>query len=267
MENNDGIALDNSKIKQEIKGDNNSITIKSGLSIDDVYSLAKRLFDENFPILQDVAISIVEQRVKEFLDALKEQFLNDGFENFLCFAKPDTQYSLYEAMREYSKYGGGDLLSLLVDLVFKRVKNESNLRLKISVDEAINLAARLSSKDLNYLSLTFLSKQVKIGRLTGSNETDVCNFFNEMARLMPINGNEHPYLNSLNCFVINLGKPTEVIEKTYSLKKGSLTGKVDQTYEKLPHDYALSYQAIVLAIANLKKIRPDTDFDLSIWIK
>ena len=59
--------IDMQDIKQIVKGDGNTVNINKGLGVEDVYQLALKLFTDNFPILQQQAIDVVNNRIDVFL--------------------------------------------------------------------------------------------------------------------------------------------------------------------------------------------------------
>lgn len=66
------------------------------------------------------------------------------------------QYALFTAQRDYARSGKKDLKMLLVDILVERAKVGSNELKKIVLNEALQVAPKLTTQQLNALSIRFL---------------------------------------------------------------------------------------------------------------
>jgi hypothetical protein len=134
----------------------------TGLSITDVKELAKSVFIENFPKLQEVAkqeaeknrdlfITELDQRIK---DKLTEEEINK-------FNKPDIQYTLKDAILSASRKDNPSTRTILSNLIVERVKNDGIEFKEIVYNEAIGTIPRLTKNHLNILAFAFITKYAR----------------------------------------------------------------------------------------------------------
>lgn len=249
--------------KQIIKG-NNNIT-NNGLSVDDALIIANSLFKSNFPLLQQEAEKIVNERIDCFLNSFTAEAEKEGIEDFSCFKSPDMQYAFYDSMKTFARYGTDELLEILNKLLINRMRVDE-LKIKIAIDNAINIATKLDDESLNYLSLMFLSKQV-VFLECDRNTDNLIKKYNDFADKMPISKNHAEYLDSLGCLRICLGNAIETIAQSHNISFNSISGLISNKFKFIHGDYATSHPGTVLAIINIKRYFPDEEFDLNKWIE
>lgn len=252
-------------IKQNIKGDGNTTIVNTGISPEDAYQIALSLFKENFPVLQQEASETVRSRVDELFAETTKKIYQKGVDGFSSFKEPDMQYALYESMKSYARYGTKELLDVLSELVADRAGFIDDLKVKVAIDDAIGMVQKMTQPALNYLTMVFICKQVKMGCVKNAN--DLISMTTSLVNSFPFEAGDVAFLDSIGCFRIDLDKPSERLAKTYEIKKESLVGMFPNCIDELPHDYSLTYPAIVLAIVNAKNKRPDIKFDLKTWIR
>ena len=135
----------------------------SGLSVTDVKELAKSVFIENFPKLQEVAkqeaeknrdlfITELDQRIK---DKLSEEEINK-------FNKPDIQFALKEAVVTASRKNSQESRTILSNLIVDRVKNDGIEFKEIVYNEAISTISQLTTNHLNILAFTFITRYARL---------------------------------------------------------------------------------------------------------
>lgn len=130
-----------------------NITI--GVTYSEARQIAEDVFQKNFPFLVAEAKKIVEERANELIIELLIKLQNSGIPIDIA-SDPDMQYSIFTAQRDYARSGKIDLKNLLVDVLVERAKIGNSELKKIVLNEAIEIAPKLTTKQLNAISLRFL---------------------------------------------------------------------------------------------------------------
>ena len=255
IDNNNGVIADNN---------NGTINITNGASVNDVYLIASSLFRDNFYKLQDIAVQKVNERFEVFLEQFKKELEEKHFDNFMLFENPDTQYALCDCIKAYARYGDDVLLHMLISIMSERLCSDENFKIKVAIDEAIQIMPKIDQESLNYLTIMFATKQVRF--ILPPDISVVSNHFNKLIDTFPYEKKCSDYLNSLGCFRIDLGSSYSRISKVYGVNEKQLEAQLNPRFKLIHGDYSLSYPAIVLAIVNLKKKRPNTEIKLGTWI-
>ncbi len=243
------------KVKQIAQKESNVIqiaqqNIQNGLTLDDALKIANDLFDKNFPVLVDKANECIKQRVEE----LKQELINtcsaQQLTDFSAFEDPDLQFALYKAQQNYARFGKKENLSLLCNLLVSRIKkNNEDMSIKIALDNAIKIAPFLSESHLDFLALTFLSKQVKLGIKTKSeflfNMTYIAKSFPNAKET------SWQYLLSLNCLELVLGDADERLKSIYDFMKDE-EFTLPKIFNIVSADHGTSHIGTILAIAHIE---------------
>ncbi|KZZ86238.1 LPO_1073/Vpar_1526 family protein [Bacillus sp. SJS] len=135
-----------------------SVTINNGLSYSDVKEIVLDTFHANFLQLSNDAANLAKQRAEELTnDYLK--MLKEKDESALdAMNDPDMQYTFYTAQREYARSGNKDLSEMLVDILFERSRIKEKPLMQIVLNECVEIAPKLTSSQLDILSLVFIFK-------------------------------------------------------------------------------------------------------------
>lgn len=127
-----------------------------GVSTGEARQIADDVFKVNFLQLQGEARIIGQERVKELIEEFFIKFKKEDPALLGVFKDPNMQYALFTAQRDYALSGNEDLRALLVNILIDRTKmNDHNLK-KIVLNEAIQVASKLTSKQLDAITLRFL---------------------------------------------------------------------------------------------------------------
>lgn len=127
-----------------------------GLTYNDVRQIADDVFKANFLMLQGEARSIAQQRAEELITSFLVELQKEKDIEMDAAKDPDMQYVLFTAQRDYARSGNKDLEMLLVDILVQRVKIGNDELKKIVLNEAIQIAPKLTIKQLNAISVRFL---------------------------------------------------------------------------------------------------------------
>jgi len=135
------------------------VVIQQGSSYSEIKEIAKDVFKQNFLTLRDEASSLAIERANEFTIKLVEELKIRKPDTMQNAKTPGFQYALYEAQKNFAKTGDKDMAEVLVDILIDRLEfNDRNLR-QIVLDESIGIIPKLTSSQLDVLTLVFLLKR------------------------------------------------------------------------------------------------------------
>ena len=153
-----------------------SITIHQGISYSDAKEIALDVYKANFLQLSADAANLARQRAEEltddFLSRLKEENENAIEE----ISNPGMQAAIYEAQKQYAKTGDADLQELLVDILVERASTPDRNIHQIVLDESLEVAAKLTTEQMDALTVNFILSRTKNQRLI--NLESISNFIN-----------------------------------------------------------------------------------------
>lgn len=177
------------------------------------------------------------------------------------------QFILNKSQQEYARFGTDTLRELLCEIIINRINYNSDYYMKIILDEAVDVVKSLSVVHLNYLSLIFLCKQVKMSNINSIEALkDHCEYICSKLPVPDNIGNCVPFLNMLGLFTISLGNASQVYSKRYGLELEKVKEILPSMMYSIPGDYMLSPIGIVIAIINAQN-KTDFSLDFKIWIK
>lgn len=154
------------QIHKQEGGDNSTnfqaevVNIQYGISLTEAKAIANEVFQQNFIQLKGDAANIAIERATKITD----QFLKKLEKNqhlLSNFSDPGVQDSMFNVQKEYAKSGDADLGNILVDLLMERAGSTGRTILQISLDEAIKTVPKLTTGQLDAISLNFLITKVK----------------------------------------------------------------------------------------------------------
>ena len=127
-----------------------------GISYSDAKEIAMDVFKRNFYDLGDNVKNIVNERAEEILDNYFEKLLHEGPKYIENTADPDIRYLIYEVQKNYARRGDKITEELLVETLVQRTISKNNLTKELVLNEAIITIPKLTSKQMDILSLIFL---------------------------------------------------------------------------------------------------------------
>ena len=261
---------ENTKISQKIQeGDNNTqigVQYNYGITPEEASKMAIDLFLDNFPKLKKIASDVARERVDELVLEIINKLNEKANINWSVFSEPDMQYILFEAEKGYARLGNKDRLNILSELIINRMQLNEFDYTKIIVDKSIEIVNSLNSAQIDFLSLSFIGKQVKFNDI--SSVSDINNIYGYFSSIFTLEGFDESmisYLYMLGCFELNLGTVLENISKIYNIKKEEIENILPPIYNVVHADYKLSQAAIIIAITNLHK-KTKYKFDINTWV-
>lgn len=153
------------KTTQTSKSGDNSTTIQAetvnihqGLTYSDVKAIALDVFNSNFLKLSQEALSTAVQRAEEITNNFILRLQKDKPNSLESVKDPGFQNALYEAQKSYAKTGDKDMADVLVDVLVDRVEHQERNLKQIVLDESISVIPKLTSSQLDSLTIVFLLK-------------------------------------------------------------------------------------------------------------
>lgn len=221
-----------------------------GISPEKAIEITNKLFYDNFPKLKEEAFEIVTQRITELETKLFEKLSENPNINYSVFADPDMQYVLFEAEKMYARIGNSDCLDRLCSLIETRMENNKDDYLKLIIDSAIQITPKLSSGQINYLTIMFLLKRAHFNDIKAIE--DLSNTLNNLERLYgPVSAKGFSLLHNLGCFDFYLGNVEDILSKKYSLDKNQIVAVMPADFKSVSGDYFTSDIGTVIAISNI----------------
>lgn len=236
----------------------------TGMSPEQAVDFAMDLFWKNFPKLQATAEEVARKRVEEFCKDTVKKLQRDGTNNYATLADPGVQYALVDAQKSYARYGEKEMLDMLTEIVYTRVKHNDDFILKVTIDKALSIVNMITAKQLDLLSLMFICTRVKFGNITTLK--DLCEHFNYLEeKFGHVDVMSIPYLNMLGCMQITLPDPVEAYVNAYGFDRQDIEDICPDFITDLNNDYGLSFVGIVLGIINAE-LKTDFRFNTKTWI-
>lgn len=138
-----------------------SITIHQGISYADAKEIALDVYKANFLALASDAAETARQRAEEITDDFLKKLTDENEAALSQMSTPGMQSALYEAQKQYAKTGDKDLQGLLVDILVDRAGEADRTIHQIVLDESLQVAAKLTTEQIDALTLNFLLTQTK----------------------------------------------------------------------------------------------------------
>lgn len=237
-----------------------------GLTPKEACDLAMQMFYDNFPKLQEVAREIAEKRVSELMSEIATKIGEKQLTDMTPLGDPDVQYVMYEAQKNYARFGTQDMLSTISELVAERIQfNHKKICLKVAIDRAIQIVPMLTAEQLDALSLLFLATRVKYSTIHNLDELE--EYLDKISLVFEkADFSSMSYLNILGCLEMYIHHPAKLYAKIYNLQEKDVKSILPEIIEKTYGDYSTSHIGTILAIVNAE-LKLNEKFDPSIWIQ
>lgn len=239
--------------------------INYGISPEQAFQIVMDLFNQNFPKLQALAKETAEKRANEFCQEVIQKIVNNGIQDFRVLADPDVQYILYEAQKNYARFGTSEMLNTLTGLVTQRIAHDNEFVLKVAIDKAVEIAPLLSPEQLNYLSLLFMCTRTSTTSVKTIENLE--SYLNGLVAIVGIvDFSSCDYLNMLGCLQIGIYNAVDSLANRYNFSKQEVEKICPQQIKKVTGSYITSHIGTILAITNLEAHHgPKLDPKMWIW--
>lgn len=226
------------------------------------------LFMENFPKLQALAKETAEQRATELTNEILKKLEDKQVKDFTPFTEPDVQYILYEAQKNYARFGENETMNILTELVVNRIQNDHRGHFKRVVDNAIVVAGELSSTQLDCLSALFALTKVRYSHI--KNIEDLKAYFDYISSTFDLENidyeQEISYLTFKGCLQLELPDIAEIQSQQYHLEQDEVENIMSKGIKQFTADYGISEIGIILAIINAEH-KGRYRYNPHIWIR
>lgn len=201
--------------KQKLESGNDSTNYQSagditvnqqGLSYTEVKDVAMMIFKTNFVNLGEQVDHIVNERAEKIINDYLEKLRKENPEAILNTIDPDIRYGIYEAQKSYARSGREDTEKLLVNLLYERTVTSNDEMRRIILNEALEVASKMTNLHINLLSISFLGRMVNFTNKV--NPENFVNLISPFAYVFELNKDKYTdyyLLASLGCGEISIG--------------------------------------------------------------
>lgn len=237
-----------------------------GLSPEKAAEMAIELFYQNFPKLEADAEKIVNKRVTELTVEILKNLKKCAITDISAFSDPDVQYILYEAQKNYARFGTENMLFSLSQLITNRIKsNEGSMRLKVTIDKAIEAVPLLNEGQLDLLSLIFFSSRAVNSNIHTVDELKV--YLDKISYVFRnADFSSFSYLYVLGCLQFSIHDPIRFYARGYHIKENAIESICPEIIKKTFGDYSVSDVGITIAVINAE-LKLEQKFDLTVWVQ
>ena len=225
------------------------------------------LFMDNFPKLQALAKDTAEQRATELCNEILKKLENKQVRDFTSFTQPDVQFILYEAQKNYARFGEKEVMKILAELIVNRIQNDDKGHFKRIMDNAVIVACELSSTQLDCLSALFMLTNVHLSNI--KTIKDLGEFFDYVSSIFNLENinyrQEISYLDFKGCLQIKIPNIPKIQSKQYNLVQSEVEKITSQGIKQFSTDYGISEVGIILGIINAE-YKSRYKFNPHIWI-
>ncbi|MEN3787533.1 LPO_1073/Vpar_1526 family protein [Aeromonas veronii] len=161
----------NDQVQKQQGGDSStnlqgqSIVINQGISYSDARDIALDVYKLNFLKLSQDAAELARSRAEEITDSFLKELQATNEAALIQMKQPAMQAALFEAQKQYAKSGDEELEHMLVDILVQRASTPERNTKQIVLDEALEVACKLTNEQLNILSLNFALTRLSRGNI------------------------------------------------------------------------------------------------------
>lgn len=141
-------------------------TVNIGISYSDVKEIALDVFQNNFYKLAEEAAKIANERAEKIIDDLLQIIKSTNEKLLENVRDPDIQYGIFTVQRDYARSGNDDIASILIKTLVERMKVANDSLRKIAINEALKIIPRLTIKQINLLTISFVMRHVSANILS-----------------------------------------------------------------------------------------------------
>ncbi|MDQ6469482.1 hypothetical protein RB619_02420 [Flavobacterium sp. LHD-80] len=178
-----------------------NVVINNGINYSDAREIALDVFKSNFLELSQSASLIAKQRAEELVDEFLKRIMEKDPEKINKIQDPDIQYAIFTAQKEYARSGEKNLEEMLIDILLRRVDENSQSLKKIVLNESLEILPKLTNEQLDILTIVFLINETHnydiVDRLTFKNylENYFCPFIDQLTK----NNSVYKHLEYTGC--------------------------------------------------------------------
>ncbi len=200
------------------------------------------------------ANNLVDARLRDFQNNVLDRFFKDGGANPEAFSDPDFLYIIRASQLTFARSGNEQVRDTLIDLITRRSQETGRTRLSLSLNDAVEKAARLTANEFAELSLTYLLRMTKLNSITSL--ADFGKFFSTyIAPLLPDvseKAESYQFLEAQSCGTISSFGSNNVIDSFRSNYAGVFSSGFDrqQLEGQLPSDRQNALDSVLIPCLN-----------------
>lgn len=162
----------NDQVQRQEAGDGSTnlqgqqIIINQGISYTDAKEIALDVYKANFLQLSNDAAAVASRRAEELTDRFLEKLKAENENAISSLSHPGMQMALYQAQKFYAATGDKDIEELLVTILVDRASHNERTLKQITLDESLSVASKLTTEQLDALTINFLISKTMNQRVT-----------------------------------------------------------------------------------------------------
>ncbi|WP_320774616.1 LPO_1073/Vpar_1526 family protein [Streptomyces sp. CRN 30] len=131
-----------------------------GVSVADAKTIAMDVFEMNVTRFTEIARQVASERVGEFTNKLLGSIPP---QSLAALQDPDVQRRLFFAQQEFACSGDDEIGDTLITLLAERITNSRHGMRRLVLNEALQIAAKLTADHISLLTCNFFLKYVSFG--------------------------------------------------------------------------------------------------------
>lgn len=159
MINDKNLKQEGGEKSTNLQGQN--VNVYNGISYSDARDIALDVFKANFLELSQNAATLAKERAEHLVDEFLNKMGESKPNKIDRIQDPDMQYALFSAQKEYARSGEKDLEDMLVSILMERIEENTHSLKKIVLNEALEIAPKLTDQQLDILTIVFLIQDTR----------------------------------------------------------------------------------------------------------
>lgn len=180
--------------KDSINNQNNDFStntsvvyVQNGLTYDEARQIAIDVFKSETKKYEGEALKIVNKKAQELIDEFLEKVYDSNYKDTYRFKEPAIQHAIYNAQKGFCLDETGETKQDYIQMLIARINCSQKSVLQISIDESINTVEKLTSEQMDCLTVMFLLlyPQYKLNNIYNLNMyfNEICSFYHESFNL------------------------------------------------------------------------------------
>ncbi|MEH2679629.1 hypothetical protein GFM11_33450 [Rhizobium leguminosarum bv. viciae] len=189
--------------RQNAKAGNDAQIIQSGrdtyvgFTSQQVRDIVSELQKPQLEAFSAIARDVVDQRLQAFEKLVLKSFADGGAGNREAFREPDFQYLLTKAQHAFARSGDEELGEILVSMIETRSQEIGRTRVSLSLNEAIEKSAQLTTEEFAVITLCFLIRYCSLAAQTIEQLANSLKSFHELTSELRSETSSYEYIASL----------------------------------------------------------------------
>ncbi|MDT8719704.1 hypothetical protein IAI10_24005 [Clostridium sp. 19966] len=161
-----GQQIDSGDDSTNIQGKDIVFIQNNGMTYSDVKEISMDVFKKNFYDLGQTIENIINERAEKILDKYLQKINAINPKLLQNTEEPDIRYNIYEVQKSHARRGDENIANLLVEMLVERTKDKDKSLKNLVLNEAMDVVPKLTSRQIDILSLIFLIRYIRYTGLT-----------------------------------------------------------------------------------------------------